>query len=206
LRGAGGLLEENRNASVSSVRLGGVALTQRGPGAAVSMAVSRSADLGGMDGLLGGDLLGHLDLDLDVPGGSLTLTDPDCPAPGVAVVLTRLRRALLLAPVRLDGQDLTALLDTGATMSLLNARGMHRLGIAADYRAQSSHAKSIGGTFAAEAHRFRSLALGPLSVGNPVVMAYPIAEPAYDMIVGLDLLGQRRLRLSNTGLRLVFPA
>src|ERR1700678_3833443 len=120
LRGAGGLVERRANVDVGVARLGGVRLFQRLPGGGLSLPVTNS-DLGGADGLLGGDVLRHFVLDLDIPGARLALRGPATPShPRSAVPLQSLRGDLLLAQVRLDGHALTGLVDTGASVSLIN--------------------------------------------------------------------------------------
>lgn len=195
LRGAGGMLETHANADVRAASLGGAALYQRPGSPALSLAVTR--DLPGADGLLGGDLLQHVTLDLDFPQATLTLGPARI---ATAVPLRRLWPDLLLAQLQLDGCSLTALLDTGATNSLVNARGLHRLGLALAGHAVPSWA--LGGAFAVVPHRFTELRIGALTLPNPILATANVPEPAFDMILGMDVLGRQRLILSYTELKL----
>ena len=201
LRGAGGRLEEHQNATLERLTLGSITL-----GRSLSLSVSQSLVVPEADGLLGGDLLRGWDIDLDLPTGHVTLLDPACPAPGTTMPLTLLRRSALLAPVTLDGRTLTALLDTGASISLLNARGMHRMGLTPEQLARdaASPSMAIGGVFTPRRHMFQRLTLGPLALTQPSLFVTDTPNPAYDMLIGLDILERRRLRIGFAPPRLVF--
>jgi predicted aspartyl protease len=187
---------------VSRLALDGISLFQRA-GGKLSLPVT-SFSLGGLAGLLGGDVLNRHVLSVDRPAGHVALLAPDTPLGRESVELTVLRRFLLLAPVTLDGHELTALVDTGASNSLLNARGMHRMGVtpveAARDPAMSSLA--IGGRFAANFHRFGELRLGRRAVSGFSMALLATAEPAFDMVLGMDVLGLSGFRLSYAAQRL----
>jgi predicted aspartyl protease len=195
LRGAGGRLETYRNADVGHASLGGMRLTQRA-GAKLSLSVTDMAL--GADGLLGGDLLRHFTLTLDFAAGTLALGPAGSRAGGNAVALRRLWPDLLLAPVRLDGRALVALVDTGAAGSMLNRRGMARLGLtpAALRGDRAAEMGALGGRTAGWWHRFASCSVGSLSVPAPLMLVAEVPEPGFDMILGLDILGRQRLALS----------
>jgi hypothetical protein len=206
MRGAGGELETHRNADVQIATLGGVRLVQRATQPGLSLAVA-SFGLGGADGLLGGDILRHFTLDLDFPAGRMALRPARwAPPVGNSVPLTLLWPDLLLAPVRLDGQMLTALVDTGASASLVNARGLHRLGLtpAAMAQDQSAATAAIGGRLPVRVHRFSELRLGGLRIPAPWMLTAPVPEPAFDLILGLDILARQRIALSYASPRLTF--
>ncbi len=196
MRGAGGQLERHPNADVRAATLGGMALSQRALQRGLSLAVTEF-DIGA-DGLLGADVLRHFTLDFDAPRGRLALRPAGArPAPG-AVALTPLWPDRLLAPVTLNGQHLTALLDTGAGASLINARGLHRLGLAPAALATDAPASvaAIGGQLPARLHAFSELRLGGLIVQQPAILTADVPAPAFDMVLGLDLLGRQNMRLS----------
>jgi predicted aspartyl protease len=198
MRGAGGRLDEHRNAIVPGLALGGMPLYQREPRGPLSMPVM-ALDLGPVAGLLGGDLLHRHTLDLDVPGGRLALLPPDtCPNAGDAIRLTMLRRFLMLARVMLDDRALQALVDTGAGSSLLNARGLYRMGLdqAALARDPTHEAMGLGGNFLVKTHIFGSLSLGRLRIEAPSISINAVPEPAFDMVLGMDMLKRQRLTIS----------
>ncbi len=205
MRGAGGRIDEHRNAVVRTLSLNGVALFQRIPGQNLSLPVA-ALDLGEIAGLLGGDMLRHHMLDIDVAMRTLVLGPVDAPMGHDSVSLQRLRQSLLLAPLRLDGHDLVGLVDTGASVSLINARGLHKLGLtpAQVARDQVVSSLGIGGAFTARRHRFGALQLGSLVVPNPDLLTLDRPEPAFDLVLGMDVLGLRRFRLSYGSATLAF--
>jgi hypothetical protein len=196
MRGVGGKLDEHQNAVATTLSLGGTRLFQRSLGEPISLPVT-ILELGGLAGLLGADVLRHHLLDLDVPARQLRLRLPQY-CGGQPIRLQLLRRSLPLAPIRLDGQSLTALVDTGASVSLINARGLFKFGLdpqrlAAD---PTTSALGIGGSFTARQHRFGELRIGDRVFTAPTLLAIATPEPAFDVVLGLDLLGRDRLRLS----------
>jgi predicted aspartyl protease len=112
-----------------------------------------------------------------------------------------LRRFLLLTQIQIDGASLTALIDTGAGVSMLNARGMHKMGVSPQQIARDPVVSSmaLGGRFNANQHRFRTLQLGVTKVDNPTLIVLATPEPAFDMVLGMDILGATRFRLSYAG-------
>jgi len=205
LRGASGLLERHANVDVGVARAGAVRLFQQ-PGRGLSLPVT-SSDLGGADGLLGGDVLQHYDIDLDIPNARLLLGAPG-PAPPASetVHLQLLRRTLLLAPVTLDGHALLALVDTGAGASILNARGLYRLGLLAPQDDKVVTLQTVGGIAPARLHRFTEFRIGKLSIAKPTLITQTVPNAAYDLVLGLDVLARQRLRLSYATLTLQFAA
>jgi predicted aspartyl protease len=206
LRDAGGRLQTHPNADIAAATLGEAPLYQRPTVRSLSLAVA-SADLGGADGLLGGDVLRHVTFCLDVPGARLTLgvAGRGPPRRG-GVRLQTLWPDLLLAPVVLDGCGLLALVDTGSTASVINGRGLYRLGLTPARLARDPIVALAGvnGRLPARLHRFTELRLGSLTVGKPEFLASGVPEGGFDMILGLDILGQQKFCLSYGGLDLVF--
>ncbi len=206
MRGAGGMLETHPNADVNSAMIGGTRLFQRlsSPGLSLSVA---NFDLGDADGLLGGDVLRHYALDLDFPRRQLALHPADQSVPRTdAVQLSPLRGDLLLAPVWLDGQSVVALVDTGASVSLINARGLHKLGLTPEQveRDQPLSSMSLGGKLMGHLHRFTELRIGRLTVMQPWMLTAAVPELAFDLTLGLNVLGQHRLLISYADLALSF--
>jgi len=202
--GAGGLVETHPNVDVGSASLGGVALFQSLPGRPLSLAVTDQS-LGMADGLLGADMLRHHMLELDMPKARLMLRPAGAAPPaGSSVRLQPWAQGLLLAPIRVDGGELTALVDTGASRTLVNARGLYKLGInpADDRRGAIVTTAGLGGRFQARMHGFATLQLGRLVVRDPLLLTAAIPEAAFDVILGLDILGKQNLRLSYAALRL----
>jgi predicted aspartyl protease len=207
MRDAGGRLETHPNADIAAATIGGIALYQRPPSRALSFAVA-SANLGGADGLLGGDLLRPFTLGLDMRRATLTLATADGgPAIDGCIRLRPLWPDLLLAPVVLNGCGLLALVDTGSTGSIINARGLSRLGLTPARLARdvSVSMLGVGGRYPARLHRFTELRIGSLTIPKPALAASTVPEAGFDMILGLDILGRRKLSLSYTELTMAFP-
>ena len=206
LRGAGGRLEGRRNVSPDSIRLGGVALRRRALSPKLSLPVI--AGLGRQDGLLGDDLLSLFDLDLDLPGGTLTLFSVrDCngrfipwdrPYEAVPIQLGMRSRAMPLVPVRLDGRPLDAVLDTGASVSFLNLRGMRRMGLTPAMLEQDPAvaAGAVGGMAATRRHRFAAIAVGAVTLRDPELLVAPVPTPIFDLLLGVDFWRSCRLWIS----------
>lgn len=168
-------------------------------------------------GVLGRDVLGGYLVELDLASDRLGLHRPgELPrsARGWNQVPIRLmpRVGLVMLDVMLGGAKVTAVLDTGARKTFMNWRAARAAGV--DKREGVGGAKTAGGatghavlyslrTFdaiAIGATRFRpsALAISDLPVFVPIGM-----DRAPAMIVGLDLLGDRRFVIDYPGRRLL---
>ncbi len=112
-------------------------------------AISAVTPLGDVDGVLGTDVLRWFAVDLDAPGGQMTLYRAEpCwiaapPWPGPAIQLAGVvvnRHSLefprrILLPIELDGVAATALLDTGSQSSAVTLTLAGRVGVT-DARAE----------------------------------------------------------------------
>jgi hypothetical protein len=212
--GVGGV-DRRPNADPRSLSLGGVPLVRRTLNHDHSLTVGVLPGVGGqnaavVDGLLGRDYLALFDLDLDLPARRLTLYQvaacagrflpwPDKYAsipvtipPGEAIILA----------VTVDGRPLRALLDSGATASLLTAPGMYKLGLdqanlSADPSAQISGLGPRAVTV--HRHRFGTLTVGNQTIASPFLWVEPYRPvPIVDMLLGADWLAGRRIWISFT--------
>ena len=159
------------------------------------------------DGLLGADLLLGFDMDIDVPGGALTLyrpricpeTRPPWPDKAIEITGVRARRDRLVVPFTLDGLEGTALLDTGATHNVLSLDFARRLGLT-DQVLQADPAFSQRGVgpsaVTARLHRFRLLKIGPAIQHNPALTILPGDTGFGDALIGEEFLQGRRIWLS----------
>jgi len=204
MRGAGGLLESHANVDVGVASVGGMRLSQKLESGALSLSVT-GADLGGADGLLGGDLLRRYTVDLDFPRARLSLRQGE-PAETDFVRLRPWGRDLLLASLRLDGVDLIGLVDTGAAASLVNARGLYRLGLSPERLADDPVVSlvGLGGRIPARPHRFTELDFGGFGIARPLLLTAAVPEIGYDLTLGMDVLGRQRLVLSYSDMSLGF--
>ena len=217
ISGVGGI-QRRPNANPRSLTLGGVRLVRRTLNHDTSLTVGiLPRTLAGsrvIDGLLGRDFLALFDLDLDVPARRLTLYQVhDCSGrflpwsgPYDTISVTTPAEDAMVVPVTLDGTPLRALLDTGASASLLAAPGMVRVGLQ-----QASLAGDPGDQVSGLGphivtmyrHTFRSLRVGGQTIDAPVIWVAPIRlMPITDMLLGADWLAGRRVWISYATRRL----
>jgi hypothetical protein len=211
MSGIGGV-NRRANADPRSLTLGGVPLVRHTLNHDTSLTVG-ILPLSGragppIDGLLGRDYLSEFDLDLDLATRQLALYQPrGCtgrflPWAGdyAAVPVSNPSESALVIPVLLDGASLSALLDSGASSSLLAAPGMFRLGMGvADLAGDPSAPVSGLGTHTVVMHRhqFRSLRVGAQTVDAPLIWVAPVRlSPIVDMLLGADWLAGRRVWIS----------
>jgi predicted aspartyl protease len=211
MRGVGGV-ERRRNADPRSVELGGVALHRRSVTRDATLrVVSLPRTMAGdrqIDGLLGRDFLSLFDLDLDFPHRRLTLYDVQGCAgnflpwsePYLSVAVKNPAESALVVPLTVDGVPLRALLDTGASRSLVAAPGMARLHLGID-RLQGDPSRIVSGagphTVTMWQHRFHNLQIGSESFANPVFLVAPVPlQPISDMLLGADWVLGRRVWIS----------
>jgi predicted aspartyl protease len=221
VRGVGGY-EERPNALPRSMRLGDVTLRRRTVSGDTSVTVGPLpiSTVGGQEiaGLLGRDFLSPFDLDIDLPQQRLTLYDvqgcsgqflpwgmPYAAIPAVTPVGTA-----LVVPVIIDGRPLRALVDTGATSSLIAAPGMYRLGLTPQMLASDAAGTGSGIGPAAvlmRRHRFAEIRVGPDTTRNLMLWVATVrVVPIVDMLLGEDWLSARRVWLSFATKQVFVPA
>lgn len=144
-------------------------------------------------GLLGASLLSQFDLDLDAPGGRVSLFLPgDCPTPpGTVLPLTLSRAGEAFIPVRVNGQRLVAEIDTGSRATLLTTNAARRLGL--DMPVSANTAPGIDGQRLPVGHVRVRFALGDgVEADTPASIA-PLQLDDADMLLGFDVLGRQRV-------------
>jgi hypothetical protein len=211
MRGVGGV-EGHRNADPRSFSLAGVALQRHTLSHDTSLTVGtlpRTSVAGRtVDGLLGRDFLSVFDLVLDMPAQTLTLYDVQGCAgrflpwsdPYTQVPVQMPMESALVAQVALDGVPLHALIDTGASSSVLGAPGMIRMGLTAAGLTQDPGVTVSGQgprLVTMRQHRFRSLTVGGQTMPDPEIWVAPIRfTPIVDMLLGEDWLAGKRVWIS----------
>ena len=174
IAGIGGI-QQRPNALPRSLRLGTTPLRRRtltrryqrdGRPAAGERVAGRP-----IAGLLGRDFLSPFDLDIDLPGHRMTLYDVrGCDAgflpwttPYAAIPASTPMGAALVVQVLVDGRPLRALIDTGASASLITAPGMFRLGLTPELLARDpgGNGRGVGpAPVPMRLHRFAEMRVG----------------------------------------------
>jgi tetratricopeptide (TPR) repeat protein len=150
-------------------------------------------------GTLGANWLHAFDVEIDPVSNSVTLlSSQHCrgrvvywPHQDYAEAELRVERdQRLTIPVVLNGKEIRALIDTGASETFLNSRTASRF---FDLTPQSPGMEPVsGGTGNDEnqqyRYRFRSLAMGDITFLNPVLTIAPMSNGDNDLILGMHEL------------------
>ena len=211
IRGIGGV-QERPDALPHSMRLGATMLHRRTLTGGTSVMVGplpvNTVDGRPIAGLLGRDFLAPFDLDLDLPNGRLTLFDVQgCGAgflpwttPYAAIPATPSVDSALVVQVMVDGRPLRALIDTGASGSLITASGMFRLGLTPGLLARDPVGNGAGvgpAPVPMHHHHFAEMRVGPDATRDLTLWVAPVhMVPIVDMLLGTDWLRSRRVWLS----------
>lgn len=160
-----------------------------------------------VDGLLGADMLGAYDIDLDIGHHLVRLYDPAaCPTPSlpwrrdydeVSAHLSRHRH--IAFPITLDGHKLTAFIDTGAQLSLLDAAATSQMGVTEAALGQDQPVQMQGVSaevVTARQHRFGRMGLADAVLLAPTVAVMPLRLDDADLLMGADVLQRERIWLS----------
>jgi predicted aspartyl protease len=157
----------------------------------------------GVDGLLGPDLLANFDLDFDFAGGKVNLFSKEhCPGRVGYWTTEKLKPITILRDddqvhiaihVTLDGEDVKALIDTGASLSTLSLGHARRLfGFAEDDKrlADDGRFQNLSGT---KRFPFQRMTFGHVAVENPDIVLVPetssqMGPNPTPMILGLSVL------------------
>jgi hypothetical protein len=209
--GIGGY-EERPNALPRSLQLGGVTLRRHTmlEDSSVTVGPLPVTEIAGrpIAGLLGRDFLSPFDLDINLPAHELTLYDVSGCTTGflpwhstyASVPATTPVGAALVIPISIDGRALHALIDTGASSSLIAAPGMARLGLTPALLAHDPGGNGSGigpAPVFMRRHHFETLSVGPDTTANPLLWVSAVhVVPIVDMLLGADWLRTRHVWLS----------
>jgi predicted aspartyl protease len=198
------------DANIDSISLGGAALSVD------RMSVNSFGNMPDVDGVLGLDVLGKFDLDIDAPHRTLRLyraqrcdiADLPWTEPSVAIAGVSATGSWLEMPIDIDGVVGSAVVDTGASYTMIMRRMMRRLGLTEQQLAndQTVTGHMIAGEDAApRVHRFATIRLGPVVAHNVSVLVLTKEPPGLgggrrfsDGVIGQDVLRQRRVWFSLT--------
>jgi predicted aspartyl protease len=163
-------------------------------------------------GLIGSDIVPNWALDLDAAHSRLSLYDenpctvlaPPWPDPAASVELTDNFSTYIEVEVSLDGRSFEAIVDTGATRSLLGASVARRLHLDLSHD-RAITGRGVGGLpFAAHEHRIDNVVLGGVQIGPMTLRALTRDLPAGDLLLGQDFLHAHRIFVSYRQHRLWF--
>jgi predicted aspartyl protease len=153
----------------------------------------------GIDGLLGADLLYFFDLDFDFAKAKLNFFSPKHCA-GNVVYWTRdayakipfgLKARHIKIALKLDGKDVDALLDTGASVSVLSLKTANELFGIDEQTAKKNNYR----------YPFKTLSFEGVNVINPDIHLVPdekfaVGEKALKMVLGMGVLRQLHLYIA----------
>ncbi len=169
---------------VDTLEFGG--LRAHGVSLVVKPSTTGRADL--FQGTLAPDFLTNFDLDFDFAGKTLNLFSPDHCKGRVVYWTTRFGTIPfsqtvadhhIRVQVTLDGHELTAIVDTGASFTLLRANAARmNFGLGADSHDMEPIPGATPNGFIQYRHRFTSLSVGDVVVTNPLIAILPDAEEA----------------------------
>ncbi len=201
LQGTGGDGPSAAVAAYPNLQVGGLLL----PGGSLPVGVLPGMPVlsPSIAGLIGADLLSRYDVELDLPrhriglwtttAGSAACTGPPGWRPPFdSIPLTRLGDRMALV-VRLDGQPISALLDTGARSRILSTRAAARLGVDANRLGLDPGGVTAGIDLHESVyhwHRFRSLLIGSETFDQPILTVAPLDERV-DLLLGADWFAGR---------------
>ena len=163
-------------------------------------------------GFLGGDVLSHFDLDIDIPHHRLELwrITAGCTPPAWRSAYERVPLAAdgdrLSLTAALDGEAVSALLDTGARSRVVSDATARRLGVDKGRLATEPGGISSGIGLRPQVyhwHRFARFAVGSAVERNPVLTVAPL-DSRFDMLLGTDWLAGREVWISYATDRLFF--
>lgn len=153
-------------------------------------------------------MLSAFDIDLDLPKRKMTLYGglvcgdtaiPPWREPYIIVPAEVSPRGRMNMQVRVGGTTLMALIDTGATSSVISARAAIASGVTAEAlaAAPTTIMRGVGpAAVTVRQHRFAELQIGPERFGNARLLVTDSNLGNVDMIIGMDYLGGRRLWFS----------
>jgi len=160
-----------------------------------------------MAGLIGTDILADYDVELDMPGRTMTFyavagcSEIEPPWQGefarVPVSLTRSQR--LAVPITVDGQQGTAIFDTGASGLRMALASAGHFGVTDDMLQNDRRGENsgVGGHVrVVPVHQFDSVAIERETTHDPAIAIVDFPASEADMLIGEDYMRAHRFWLS----------
>jgi predicted aspartyl protease len=160
------------------------------------------ADIPGIGGLIGGDLLSSYDVEIDVPDRRVRLwrastcgaDDLPWSGPRATLPVHVTWGDRLILNITLDGKPVGALLDSGSSISFLQTDAARRIGVEGISRGPAVLMYGIDGGFVSiRMHRFKSMSVGQDQVNSPLIGIGESQLASPEMILGLDYLRGRKI-------------
>jgi predicted aspartyl protease len=157
-----------------------------------------------MDGILGLNILkAFFDIELDLMRGKIGFFRPDQCLDSDPVYWAKqfieipllARRNPAIVRVKLDGREFTALIDTGASISILDEDAAAKVFDLSKKKA-GEHGEAIaisGQGVKGRWHGFNSMTLSGIEVAQPDIFVMPVGSKEHSMVLGRDLLSKYRL-------------
>lgn len=160
-----------------------------------------------IDGLLGVDILSAFDIDMNVPDREITLyTANHCSGgfvpwdvPYATVPVKRSQRGRLFLPVRVNGHQLSAFVDTGARITVMTTDAAARLGVSGQALNHDPGGSGRGidlNSVIVHRHMFTEIGVGPELFRNRPIDVAGLDLDRGDMLLGADYFRARRVWLS----------
>lgn len=176
------------------------------------------------DGNVGMDILGDVDLDIDLPAGRIILNRGRlCPGAGppwaagatelrtearVSPLLPSARPRQLMLAMTLDGVPALAVIDSGAGRSFVARSFAARLGVT-DAALATRPALRLAGLSpqggVGQLWQFHEARIGKERLDAPVMVVADLHDQGFDVLLGMDYLAMHRVWLSY-GARRIFVA
>jgi predicted aspartyl protease len=160
------------------------------------------ADIPGIGGLIGGDLLSNYDVEIDVPDHRVRLwrastcgaDDLPWSGPRATSPVRVTWGDRLVVAISLDGKPVNALLDSGSSISLLQTDAARGIGVKAISGDPAVLVYGIdGGSIGVRMHRFKSISVGQDQMISPQIGIGDSQLVSPEMILGLDYLRGRKI-------------
>ncbi|ONG52602.1 hypothetical protein BKE38_14155 [Pseudoroseomonas deserti] len=211
--GFGGESNES-NTLINRLELGSLTLEQL----TVPVVVHGGRPSRALSGLIGADLLRAHELEMDAPGGQVTLypaqacsgAAPLWPGPTRSIPVELYGQTLPIVTLRVNGRPVRALFDTGAQRTLLPPALAISLGMPESVISGPPSGVAAGiGLGRRTVHHWQAdrLEFAGLVIDRPMLQVADVAKSSpFAMVLGQDVIGQRRFWLSYARQRLFFDA
>ncbi|MBN3759478.1 retroviral-like aspartic protease family protein [Burkholderia sp. Ac-20365] len=165
------------------------------------------ADADAPQGLIGADLLARYDVEFDFPGRVIRLYDeracrghiPAWTEQYETLVPDRIIGNTFVIRLGLDGHPVDAVIDTGASISVMSESAAARAGVATNALANDVRTSSFGvhdRAATSHLHPFNTLEIGSVMYSRPLLSVMNAAGPGEDVLLGTDVLRRGRLWMS----------